>query len=110
MELLPGAEERQAHCEEKRANAMTEIPTGGVPVSTAGEPEPCGCRAPTAVRAFQKRPYVSYKDSIPLPLPYQYIHGNPVQPVVPLDTALHGVFIIGAYPSARFAAIGGEGV
>ena len=45
---------------------------------------------------------------IPLPEPYQYIYGNPVQPVVPLDTAQGGVCIIGAYPSARFAVIGSE--
>jgi uracil-DNA glycosylase len=65
-------------------------------------------KALPAIRAFQKRLHLAYMDCLSLPQPYQYIHGNPVQPVVPLDTARYGVFIIGAYPSARFAAIEGE--
>lgn len=65
-------------------------------------------RTSPAIKAFQKRLYADYKNSLSLPEPYDYIYGNPVQPVVPLDTALDGVFIIGAYPSARFATIGSE--
>jgi uracil-DNA glycosylase len=36
-----------------------------------------------------------------------YISGAPLRPVVPLDTGSR-VFIIGAYPSARFGVMGGE--
>ena len=63
---------------------------------------------PPAVRAFQKRLYTDYRDRVSLPQPYAYLYGNPVQPVVPLDTALDGLFLLGAYPSARFATIGAE--
>ena len=65
-------------------------------------------RALSAIREFQRRLHAEYADSLSLPPTYQYIYGNPVQPVVPLDTAQEGVCIIGAYPSARFAAIGSE--
>jgi uracil-DNA glycosylase len=63
---------------------------------------------PATVQKFQQRLCANYKDSLSLPLPYKYIYGNPVQPVVPLDTAQDSVFVIGAYPSARFATIGTE--
>ncbi len=62
----------------------------------------------SSIRSFQKRLYTDYKDALSLPTPYNYIYGNPIQPVVPLDTATGGVLIIGAYPSARFAAISTE--
>ncbi|MBN2075587.1 MAG: hypothetical protein JW762_08565, partial [Dehalococcoidales bacterium] len=42
------------------------------------------------------------------PEQYLYYYGNPVQPVVPLDITPQSVFIIGAYPSARFATIQSE--
>ena len=59
----------------------------------------------SAIKKFQQKLYTDYKSKLSLPTPYQYIYGNPVQPVVPLDVAQNGVFIIGAYPSARFATI-----
>ena len=61
-----------------------------------------------AVQRFQKRLHAEYKRDLSLPQTYKYIYGNPVQPVVPLDTAQDGVCIIGAYPSAQFATIGSE--
>jgi uracil-DNA glycosylase len=60
------------------------------------------------IRDFQKRLFATYKNDLSLPLRYQYIYGNPVQPIVPLDTSQGGVCIVGAYPSARFATIGSE--
>ena len=60
------------------------------------------------IRDFQKRLFAAYKNDLSLPSTYEYIYGNPVQPVVPLDTSQGGVCIIGAYPSARFATIGAE--
>jgi len=61
-----------------------------------------------AVEIFRRRLYSDYKDCLSLPEHYSYIYGNPVQTVVPLDTTQNGVFIIGAYPSARFATIQSE--
>lgn len=60
------------------------------------------------IRKFQQILFTDYKKCLSLPEPYQYLYGNPVQPVVPLDTAQNGIFIIGAYPSARFATIQSE--
>jgi uracil-DNA glycosylase len=61
-----------------------------------------------AIISCQRRLHANYSDSLTLPDNYRYLHGNPVQPVVPLDTAQDGVCIIGAYPSARFATLDGE--
>lgn len=60
------------------------------------------------VRSFLKQLYAKYNDSISLAVPYNYLHGNPVRSVVPLDVAQDGVMILGAYPTARFATIRGE--
>lgn len=62
----------------------------------------------TKVKHFQKQIFANYKNDLSLPAKYNYLHGNPVQPVVPLDTAINSVFIIGDYPSAKFASIGSE--
>lgn len=62
----------------------------------------------SAVQDFRRRLYADYKGDLSLPPTYKYIYSNPVQPVVPLDTAQGGVCIIGAYPSAKFATIGSE--
>ena len=61
-----------------------------------------------AIQDFQRQLYANYKNDLSLPPTYKYIYGNPVQPVVPIDTAQDGVCIIGAYPTARFATIGSE--
>lgn len=60
------------------------------------------------IKGFQRRLYANYKDDLGFPEPYQYLYGNPIHPVVPLDVAQHSVLILGAYPSARFAAVAGE--
>ncbi|MCB2205029.1 hypothetical protein KQI65_09795 [bacterium] len=58
------------------------------------------------IQAFQKKLATGYLDQ----LDYHptYLHGNPLQPVVPVQTATDGVMIIGAYPTAKFATIGRE--
>lgn len=61
-----------------------------------------------AIQNFQQRLYARYKNSLSLPPTYKYIHGNPVQPLVPLNTIPKGVCIIGAYPPARLATIKAE--
>ena len=54
-----------------------------------------------------RRIYNEYASSVGLSPQATYLHGNPIKPVVPLDTRVGGVFILGAYPSARFAVISG---
>ena len=51
--------------------------------------------------------YESYATSVGLDSEARYFHGTPLRPVVPLDHACEGLFILGAYPSARFARIDG---
>lgn len=48
-----------------------------------------------------------YATSVELNDKVTYISGAPLRPVVPLDTG-SDVFIIGAYPSARFGVMSGE--
>lgn len=62
----------------------------------------------SAIQDFQRRLYSDYKNHLSLPDHYSYIYGNPVQTVVPLDTDQNSIFIIGAYPSARFSIIQSE--
>lgn len=61
-----------------------------------------------AIQNFQQRLYTRYKNSLPLPARYQYIYGNPVQPVVPVQAVQKGVCLIAASPPARLATIGPE--
>lgn len=61
-----------------------------------------------AIQNFQQRLYSRYKHSLSLPPSYKYIHGNPVQPIVPVETRTKPVCIIGDYPSARLGTIGPE--
>lgn len=61
-----------------------------------------------AVQNFQQRLYSRYKNNLTLPPTYRYLHGNPVQPVVPLNTKPRPVCLIGSYPPARLGAIGPE--
>ena len=62
----------------------------------------------STIKTYQRKLFANYKKDLSLPSEYNYLHGNPVQTIVPLDTAINGVFIIGAYPSAKFASIGSE--
>lgn len=61
-----------------------------------------------SIQEFQRRLFKRYKSSLSLPKNYRYFYGNPVEPVVPLDTKTESVLIIGAYPSAKFATIDSE--
>jgi uracil-DNA glycosylase len=61
-----------------------------------------------AFQNFQQRLYARYKQSLSLPPTYRYLYGNPVQPVVPVETTTKAVCIIGASPPARLGTIGPE--
>lgn len=54
---------------------------------------------------LRKSIYESYAKSLKLDAEACYIDGTPLRPVVPLDTARESLFIVGAYPSARFHRI-----
>ena len=57
--------------------------------------------------AYQQRCFRRYKASLGLPSDYRYLYGNPVQVLVPVETAVGGVMIVGAYPSAKFYTVEG---
>lgn len=59
------------------------------------------------ILAFQQECYTKYLDDIrqrvpEIPTPYLFPDGNPVLPVLPVETVQNGIMIIGAFPSARF--------
>jgi hypothetical protein len=60
------------------------------------------------IRAFQRRLYSDYEGDLQLPHTFKYFYGNPVQPVVPLDTALDAVMIIGRHPETIYAHVADE--
>ena len=55
-----------------------------------------------SIRSYQQNCHRTYLASIGLSDNYTYVDGNPIRPVPPVQTALHNLMIIGAYPSARF--------
>ncbi len=57
------------------------------------------------IQKLQQSIYAEYSESVKLDPSAMYLHGTPLKPVVPLDTGTGGLFILGAYPSARFALI-----
>ena len=59
----------------------------------------------TSRSALLREIFTGYSTSVRLSPKAAYLHGTPVQPVVPLDTSIGGIFILGAYPSARFATV-----
>ena len=56
---------------------------------------------PLTISQYQKKCYKEYKESIRFPEDTSYLYGNPVNPVVPLETAIGKVMIIGPYPPAK---------
>ncbi len=62
---------------------------------------------PTNIEEIRREIYNNYAGSVGLDPDARYFHGTPIKPVVPLDVAVGGVMIIGAYPSARFMTIDG---
>ena len=60
------------------------------------------------IKTYQRKTWRTYKQAIGLPENYTYLFGNPVKVHVPVDTAINGVMIIGAYPTAHFNVIGSQ--
>ncbi len=61
-----------------------------------------------AVQKIRRAILQDYAKSIGLDEDARYFGGARLRPVVPLDAAIGGVFIVGAYPSARFETVGRE--
>ncbi len=61
-----------------------------------------------AIQNYQQRLYARYKQGLSLPLTYHYFHGNPVQPVVPVEATARPVCLIGHSPPARWGSVGPE--
>jgi len=56
---------------------------------------------------YQKDCFKNYKNEIGYPKEFTYLYGNPINVLVPIETELNKVMIIGAYPSAKFFTIKG---
>jgi hypothetical protein len=59
----------------------------------------------TKTQELQQAIYKNYARELKLNPDAKYLHGTLLKPVVPFDTGIGGLFILGAYPSARFALI-----
>ncbi len=59
------------------------------------------------IKSYQKRCFTEYKASLDLDKSYTYLYGNPVNVLVPIETAVNGYMIVGAYPSAKFFTVKG---
>ena len=59
------------------------------------------------IREYQKDCFNNYKSSIGYPEHYRYLHGTPINTLVPIETTLNKVMVVGAYPSAKFYTIDG---
>ena len=56
---------------------------------------------------FQRDCFKKYKQEIKYPENYTYLYGTPINVLVPIETELNKVMIVGAYPSAKFYTING---
>jgi len=59
------------------------------------------------IKKYQKDCFVNYKQEIDYPENYSYFYGNPINVLVPIETAKNEIMIVGAYPSAKFYTING---
>ena len=61
------------------------------------------------ISEFQKRCYNNYLNELIekglVPKQYLFPFGNPIRPVIPTKTAINGIMLIGAFPSARFEVV-----
>lgn len=59
------------------------------------------------IKKYQKKCFAEYKSSLGLDNTYTYLYGNPINVLVPIETAVNGYMIVGAYPSAKFFTVEG---
>lgn len=53
------------------------------------------------IQQFQKKCSKEYIDSIKLPKETSYLYGNPVRTVIPIETAIGKIMVIGPWPAAQ---------
>src|ERR1035437_1290529 len=58
------------------------------------------------INQYQRKVWREYKREVGLKEDYSYLYGNPIKVHVPIDIAVNGLMIIGAYPTAHFNVIG----
>ena len=56
---------------------------------------------------YQKKCFSQYKSDIGYSANYKYFYGNPINVLVPVETPIKKVMIVGAYPSAKFFTVKG---
>ncbi len=54
------------------------------------------------IQQYQKKCNKEYKESIKFPEETSYLYGNPVNTVLPIETAIGKIMVIGPFPAARF--------
>ncbi|MDD5363529.1 MAG: hypothetical protein PHN88_15510 [Ignavibacteria bacterium] len=54
------------------------------------------------IKEYQQYCFENYKEKIGYPEKCKFLFGNPINVLVPIETALNKVMIVGAYPSAKF--------
>ena len=52
------------------------------------------------IQQYQKKCAKEYLDSIKFPKETSYLYGNPVQAVVPIETTIGKIMVIGPQPAA----------
>lgn len=57
------------------------------------------------IKEYQRDCFSNYKKDIEYPANYTYLFGNPINVLVPIETAINKFMIVGAYPSAKFFTI-----
>lgn len=58
-----------------------------------------------SIKNYQIECFNNYKQHIEYPTNYTYFYGTRINPLVPIETCIKNVMIVGAYPSARFFTI-----
>jgi len=59
------------------------------------------------IKTYQKKCFSEYKEDISLLSNYNYLYGNPINALVPVETEVNKFMVVGAYPSAKFFTING---
>lgn len=57
------------------------------------------------VNEYQKDCFNNYKSDVDYDFCYQYLYGNPINVLVPIETTLNKFMVVGAYPSAKYFTI-----
>lgn len=70
-----------------------------------GKIHPNGIGKKMEIQEYQKYCFKNYKKDIGYPENYTYLFGNPINVLVPIETATNKFMIVGAYPSAKFFTV-----